>query len=137
MYDDSRLLGNLDWAQQARRHDAIVFKLLQSGWQVDLGAAFNQNTDAFNYNGTYYSAAKNYKAMQFLYAAKTFGNARFSYLFFCRPVLEICRFFKNAWRKCALYHGIIVNHSLQAICAYRRRLVAGKCVDEHAGAGVH
>src|SRR5687767_1678859 len=24
MYDDSRLLGNLDWLQQARRHDAAV-----------------------------------------------------------------------------------------------------------------
>ena len=57
LYDDSRLLGNLDWLQQARRHDAIVFKLLQKGWQVDLGAAFNQNTDAFNYNGTYYTPA--------------------------------------------------------------------------------
>lgn len=57
LYDDSRLLGNLDWLQQARRHDAIVFKLLQEGWQLDLGAAFNQNTDAFNYNGTYYTAA--------------------------------------------------------------------------------
>ena len=57
LYDDSRLLGNLDWLQQARRHDAAVFKLLQSGWQVDLGVAFNQNTDAFNYNGTYYTPA--------------------------------------------------------------------------------
>ena len=57
LYDDSRLLGNLDWLQQARRHDAAVFKLLQSGWQVDLGLAFNQNTDAFNYNGTYYTPA--------------------------------------------------------------------------------
>ncbi len=57
LYDDSRLLGNLDWLQQGRRHDAVVFKLLQSGWQVDLGAAFNQNTDGFNYNGTYYTPA--------------------------------------------------------------------------------
>jgi hypothetical protein len=128
LYDDSRLLGNLDWLQQARRHDAIVFKLLQSGWQVDLGAAFNQNTDAFNYNGTYYTPAnvapnvrdskgnlvatpaglipivngsgfsskagslslmnppstnglnQHYKAMQFLYAAKTFKGVRISYL---------------------------------------------------------
>lgn len=57
MYDDSRLLGNLDWLQQARRHDAIVFKLLNKGWQVDAGFAFNQNTDGFNYNGTYYLPA--------------------------------------------------------------------------------
>ena len=128
LYDDSRLLGNLDWLQQARRHDAIVFKLFQSGWQVDLGAAFNQNSDAFNYNGTYYTPAnvspyvkdskgnlvstpagliplingsgnsakagnlslsnppstnainQHYKALQFLYAAKTFKRVRLSVL---------------------------------------------------------
>ena len=55
VYDDQRLLGNLDWLQQGRRHDAIVFKLLHKGWQADLGAAFNQNTDAAGYNGTYYT----------------------------------------------------------------------------------
>ena len=55
IYDDSRLLGNLDWLQQARRHDAIVFKLINNGYKLDLGGAFNQNTDAFNYNGTYYT----------------------------------------------------------------------------------
>ena len=57
LYDDSRLLGNLDWLQQARRHDAIVLKMVDNGWQLDLGGAFNQNTDAFNYNGTYYTPA--------------------------------------------------------------------------------
>lgn len=57
LYDDSRLLGNLDWLQQGRRHDAILFKLLHKGWQTDLGIAFNQHTDAFNYNGTYYTPA--------------------------------------------------------------------------------
>jgi len=55
VYDDQRLLGNLDWLQQARRHDAVVVKLLHKGWQADLGAAFNQNTDAAGYNGTYYT----------------------------------------------------------------------------------
>lgn len=55
LYDDSRLLGNLDWLQQGRRHDAAVFKMLNKGWQVDAGFAFNQNTDGFNYNGTYYT----------------------------------------------------------------------------------
>jgi hypothetical protein len=126
LYDDSRLLGNLDWLQQARRHDAIVFKLLNKGWQSDLGIAFNQNTDAFNYNGTFYTPAnvmpyvkdskgnlaitpaafiplsntagwssktgspallampstnglyQDYKAMQYLYAAKTFNKTKIS-----------------------------------------------------------
>jgi len=54
MYDDSRLLGNLDWAQQARRHDALVIKALQHGYQIDLGAAFNQNSDAIT-QGTIYT----------------------------------------------------------------------------------
>jgi hypothetical protein len=56
IYDDVRLLGDLDWLQQARRHDAILIKALHHGWQVDLGAGFNQNTDAFGYTGTGYIA---------------------------------------------------------------------------------
>jgi hypothetical protein len=56
-YDDQRLLGSLDWLQQGRRHDAIVFKALNKGWRMDIGGAFNQNTDAINYNGTYYTPA--------------------------------------------------------------------------------
>lgn len=126
IYDDSRLLGNLDWLQQGRRHDAIVFKLLNKGWKADLGVAFNQNTDVFNYNGTYYTPAnvlpyvkdskgnlaitpsnfipfsnsvgissktgtpslqtmpstnglyQDYKALQYLYVAKTFANTKIS-----------------------------------------------------------
>jgi hypothetical protein len=57
VYDDERLLGNSDWLQQGRRHDAIVLKLLQKGWKLDIGAAFNQNSEAINYNGTYYTPA--------------------------------------------------------------------------------
>jgi hypothetical protein len=55
LYDDSRLLGNLDWLQQARRHDAAVFKINKNGWQVDLGFGFNQNSDAFGKAGTFYA----------------------------------------------------------------------------------
>ncbi|MCU0448674.1 MAG: alginate export family protein [Bernardetiaceae bacterium] len=55
VYDDVRLLGNLDWLQQARRHDAVVLKAQHRGWQVDLGGAFNQNTDAFGVVGTGYA----------------------------------------------------------------------------------
>jgi hypothetical protein len=54
IYDDVRLLGDLDWLQQARRHDALLIKALHHGWQVDLGAGFNQNSDAFGITGTYY-----------------------------------------------------------------------------------
>ncbi len=57
IYDDSRILGNLDWLQQGRRHDALLLKLLNKGWRADLGIAFNQNTEAFQNDGTFYVPA--------------------------------------------------------------------------------
>jgi hypothetical protein len=55
VYDDVRLLGNLDWLQQGRRFDLALLKAVKSGWQIDLGVAFNQNTDAFGVRGTAYT----------------------------------------------------------------------------------
>lgn len=89
VYDDVRLLGNLDWLQQARRHDAALLKFDHKGWTAHLGAAYNQNAERKSntiYNGvpTGYAASTNgmsslYKSMQFLYVAKKlhFGNASF------------------------------------------------------------
>jgi hypothetical protein len=89
VYDDVRLLGNLDWLQQARRHDAALLKLDHNGWTAHLGAAYNQNAERKSntiYNGVPngYAASTNgmgamYKSMQFLYVAKKlhFGNASF------------------------------------------------------------
>lgn len=56
-YDDVRLIGNLDWLQQGRRHDMALLKTVHKGWQVDLGYAFNQNSDAFGVTGTSYVPA--------------------------------------------------------------------------------
>ncbi len=56
VYDDVRLLGNLDWLQQGRRFDAALLKALKNGWQFDLGVGFNQNSDAFGRTGTAYTA---------------------------------------------------------------------------------
>ena len=89
VYDDVRLLGNLDWLQQARRHDAAVLKFDHNGWTVDLGGAFNQNAERKSnhiYNGvpTGYPSSTNglsamYKSMQFIYVARKrqFVNASF------------------------------------------------------------
>lgn len=57
VYDDVRLLGNLDWLQQARRFDAVLLKARHRGWLLDLGLGFNQNTDAFGVSGTGYTPA--------------------------------------------------------------------------------
>lgn len=54
IYDDSRLIGNLDWLQQARHHDMALLKTVHHGWQVDLGYAYNQNTDAVGVTNTDY-----------------------------------------------------------------------------------
>ncbi len=53
-YDDVRLIGNLDWLQQGRRHDMVLLKTVHKGWQIDLGYAFNQNSDAVGITNTSY-----------------------------------------------------------------------------------
>jgi Alginate export len=56
-YDDARLLGNLDWLQQGRRHDMVLLKTVHRGYQVDVGFAYNQNSDAFGITNTSYVPA--------------------------------------------------------------------------------
>ena len=56
-YDDVRLIGNLDWLQQGRRFDMALLKTVHHGWQIDIGYAFNQNSDAFGITNTSYVPA--------------------------------------------------------------------------------
>jgi hypothetical protein len=92
VYDDQRLLGNLDWLQQGRRHDAAVLKYETPKWLLHAGGAFNQNKEAVSgivYNNstpTGYAATTNggamYKSMEFLYAQKKLNKGALSFLFF-------------------------------------------------------
>jgi hypothetical protein len=92
VYDDVRLLGNLDWLQQARRHDAVLLKFEHHGWTAHVGAAYNQNGERKSgtvYNGTPvgYSASTNgmsamYKSMQFIYLGRKLPFGTSSFLFF-------------------------------------------------------
>lgn len=91
VYDDSRLLGNLDWLQQGRRHDAAVLKYRSGTWNIHLGGAFNQNKE--NSSGTVYNtvppgaypantnAGVAYKGLEFLHLNKQFGSSSASFLF--------------------------------------------------------
>ncbi|CAD0001815.1 alginate export family protein [Flavobacterium chungangense] len=91
-YDDQKVLGSLDWLQQGRRHDAIVFKYANKGWIADVGAAFNQNKENNTgtiYNGTNsaYGAGTNgigtmYKSFQYAYLGRKFFFGDLSFLFF-------------------------------------------------------
>jgi hypothetical protein len=92
VYDDVRLLGNLDWLQQGRRHDAALLKFANNNWTFHVGAGFNQNAERrsntiFNGVPVGYSAGTNaistlYKSMQFFYAAKKMTWGTGSFLFF-------------------------------------------------------
>lgn len=93
-YDDQKVLGSLDWLQQARSHDAIVLKFANKSWIVDIGAAFNQNRElnvGTLYNGIpppgTYPAGTNaigtmYKSFQYAYVGKKFYFGDLSFLFF-------------------------------------------------------
>jgi hypothetical protein len=90
LYDDSRLLGNLDWLQQARRHDAALVKFGANNFMVHIGAAYNQNRELKT--GTLYDGVPNgypagtngigtmYKSMQFAYLGKKWNAGNLSFL---------------------------------------------------------
>lgn len=91
LYDDSRLLGNLEWLQQGRRHDALLLKYESGPYTLHAGAAFNQNKEnaaGTVYNPTppgNYTANTNggamYKSLEYLYAARKLGKGHLSFLF--------------------------------------------------------
>ncbi|RYY14223.1 MAG: hypothetical protein EOO04_30560, partial [Chitinophagaceae bacterium] len=90
--DDHRLIGNLDWLQQARHHDAILFKYIRQKLTAQAGAAFNQNKE--NSIGSIYTAvspgnyAMNsnggtmYKSFEFLHLSRKLKAGSVSVLFF-------------------------------------------------------
>lgn len=70
VYDDSRILGNVGWAQQARSHDVALFKMeKKDAFKIHAGFAVNAvQTDV-------YAVANNYKSLQFVWFNKSFGDA--------------------------------------------------------------
>lgn len=69
VYDDHRLLGNLDWANLTISHDALLLKYTnkEKGFNFHVGAAYNQvGEPLFETN---YSL-KNYKFLSFLWLKK-------------------------------------------------------------------
>lgn len=67
VYDDARIFGNVDWAQQARAHDVALLRY-EDGFKLHAGLAFNQQNDLLF--TTHYDLAGNYKSMQFLWFNK-------------------------------------------------------------------
>ena len=73
VYDDQRLLGNADWGNVTRSHDALVLKYMnkQKKFSWHIGGAFNQVGDPLF--GTNYQL-KNYKFLAFAWLKKEFGK---------------------------------------------------------------
>lgn len=77
-YDNQRILGEADWAQQAQSHDALSVTYKNKKSQLDLAVAYNANgeTDI----ATPYTVA-NYKAMQYAWYHTELGKINMSLLF--------------------------------------------------------
>ncbi|MFY0688945.1 MAG: alginate export family protein [Cyclobacteriaceae bacterium] len=86
-YDNQRYLGGLEWAQQGRRHDAVVLQLEDGDKKLKfhLGAAYNQSgtiPEPKKVFGNDYLDVANYKAMQYAWFHKDFEGGGLSVLAF-------------------------------------------------------
>ncbi|MBL0340039.1 MAG: alginate export family protein [Bacteroidetes bacterium] len=50
VYDNSRFLGNVDWALQGRSHDFALLKWVRKNTKIDIGAGYNQDGEALSGN---------------------------------------------------------------------------------------
>jgi len=64
VYDDHRLLGNVNWTQQARSHDAVVFRFQNNSLTMDVGGAYNNDSEK-NARSTY--QVKNYRTLAYFW----------------------------------------------------------------------
>jgi hypothetical protein len=84
-YNNARFLGDLDWAQQGRSHDALLFlkRNPERNCQLHLGMAYNQQIpfEPGKLSGNEYLGVNNYKTMIFGWWDKKFDNGEISLLF--------------------------------------------------------
>lgn len=79
IYDDHRIFGNVGWAQQARSHDAFLFKYVpNANNKIDIGFALN--SDSRSGLDNLYSNAAGYKAFQYAWYHGNFDKFGLSFL---------------------------------------------------------
>lgn len=76
-YDDQRILGGVDWLQQARSHDVAILKYAGK-ITAHLGFAFHQSGTITN---NFYTGPDAYKSMQFVWLNKKTEKLNISLLF--------------------------------------------------------
>lgn len=78
VYDDSRIFGNVDWAQAGRSHDAFIATYQpNANNRLDVGLALNAEDETLfkaNYD------VNNYKSFQYAWYHTSFGNLNLSLL---------------------------------------------------------
>lgn len=78
IYDDSRIFGNVDWAQAGRSHDALIMTYQpNSSNRLDVGFALNEEDETLfktDYN------VNNYKAFQYAWYHTRLDNLKLSLL---------------------------------------------------------
>ena len=79
IYDDSRIFGNVGWAQQARSFDAAIvkFKTSENG-KLDIG--FSLNNDSEQLTNSLYSNTAGYKTFQYAWYHTNIDNFGISFL---------------------------------------------------------
>lgn len=75
-YDNQRIMGEVDWAQQGQSHDALLLSFHPENQKLDLGFAYNSNAE--NIIQTPYNIA--YKTMQYAWYHKDIKNLGISLL---------------------------------------------------------
>ncbi len=79
VYDDHRIFGNVGWAQQARSHDAFLFKFSpKDNQKLDIGLALN--ADGQGGIDALYSNAAGYKTFQYAWYHGKFEKVGVSFL---------------------------------------------------------
>ena len=79
VYDDHRMFGSVNWAQQARSHDAAILGLkFADKHKIDVGVAYNAMGESL-YKDDYTN--RNYKALQLVHYHIDFNNSGLSILF--------------------------------------------------------
>jgi len=78
-YDNTRFLGNLDWALQARSHDFALAKYEKGDAKLHFGAGFNQ--DGQMNSGNIFTTPSQYKAAQMVRFQNRAGKLTYALLF--------------------------------------------------------
>lgn len=76
-YDNQRIMGEIDWAQQGQSHDALMVSFHPKNQQLDIGAAYNSTGE--NIVQTPYTVA-NYKTLQYAWYHNQISNLGVSVL---------------------------------------------------------